>query len=74
MESSISMTKLEAFEWVEVQEGLTITIGKNNSINLVYPHLYDITGEDLVDAVVKLQAAIRTRASLITKDTCSTGG
>ena len=55
------MTELEALRWLQNTPGLRIYIGHDRRVTLFAEHQIEITGDGLLDAVIKLQDVLKTR-------------
>lgn len=53
------MTELEALRWVQDQPGLKMLVGKDRRITLTNGQTVEISGNGLLDTVVKLQNVLR---------------
>ena len=51
------MNELQALRWVIKQHGINLIVKRDGKINLRFGYLFDVTGDNVIDAVIMLQEA-----------------
>ena len=51
------MNELEALRWILKQRGINLVVLDDGKINLRFGYLFNVTGDDIIDAVKQLQDA-----------------
>ena len=52
---------IAAMQWLLLQPGLELHVGKNEHVTLIYGHSFEIHDDNLADAVTALQDAQRAK-------------
>ena len=65
---------IAALQWLLLQPGLKMIVGKNERVTLIYGHSFEIHDEKIADAVTMLQEAqtVKDKCAERSRDLCGT--
>ncbi len=66
------MNSLQAMQWVLGTPGLTMVVGKDGHVTLIYGISFEVSADNLIDAVIALQEAQVAKDNIGEGGTCST--